>query len=245
MSRAQQARLLLGVDSRSIGRDPLLRWILVAPLALALLVRFIVPLLNGWLRARAGLTLEPFYPLIFSWLPLMMPAIIGALIGFLLLDQRDDGSALAMRVTPVTPTSYLAYRLATPIVLNVLVTIAMLSIVGRTRTGPAEWALVAFVASPIAPTYALFLASFARNKVEGFALMKAVGIVSLPLVAAWWVDEPWQWLFGIVPFYWPAKLFWVLEAGERGAAVCVTAGLATQALLIWLLLRRFRRTQPS
>ena len=46
--------------------------------------------------------------------------------------------------------------------------------------------------------------------------------------------------FGLDPLYWPLKVFWMLEAGEPGVWLHFLAGLGYQALLMWLLVRRFK-----
>jgi fluoroquinolone transport system permease protein len=99
----------------------------------------------------------------------------------------------------------------------------------------------ALAASPLAPAFALFLAGFASNKVQGFALSKAAGVLNWPPMIAWFVDSPWQWAFGLCPTYWPAKVYWELEAGGSSAWVFLTIGLAV--LVVWngILLGRFDR----
>ena len=92
----------------------------------------------------------------------------------------------------------------------------------------------------MAPLYALFVAAFAANKVQGFALLKAVGVLTWPPVLAWFVTSDWQLAFGLDPLYWPLKLFWMLEDGEPGAWLCFLAGMAYQSLLVAILLRRFK-----
>ena len=82
---------------------------------------------------------------------------------------------------------------------------------------------------------------FATNKVQGFAIVKASGVfIILPLVA-YFVDMPWQLIFGLLPTYWPLKVYWLLDAGQSGAWIFILVGLAYQLLLISVLLRRFNR----
>ena len=88
---------------------------------------------------------------------------------------------------------------------------------------------------------ALFLAAFARNKVQGFALMKAVGVVLWPPLAAPFVAMPWQLLFGVSPVYWPGRVYWSAFEGDAFWPLWVVPALAWQGLLTWLLLRRYRR----
>ena len=96
-------------------------------------------------------------------------------------------------------------------------------------------------AAPAAPLYALFVAAFATNKVQGFALMKGAGVLTWPPILAWFVSSPWQVAFGIDPLYWPLKLFWMLEAGEPRVWLYFVAGLSYQSILIAILLGRFKR----
>ena len=49
----------------------------------------------------------------------------------------------------------------------------------------------------------------------------------------------WQWAFGLCPTYWPAKLYWELEAGRSGSWIYLLIGAVYSVLLIAALLRRF------
>ena len=229
------------IDVKSVARDPMLRWLFALPLLAALLVRWGVPAVAGRLQEQFGFDLEPYYALIASFIALVAPMLAGVVIGFLLLDQRDDGTLAALQVTPLSLNGFLVYRLTVPLVLSVALTMFVVPLTGLVELHPLALLLVAVVASPAAPLYALFLASFANNKVQGFALMKAAGILNWPPVIAYFLPIVWQWVMGIVPAYWPAKLFWMLEAGESGWVPYVLVGTAYQALLVALLLRRFNR----
>ncbi len=120
-------------------------------------------------------------------------------------------------------------------------TLLMFPLAGVTAA-PMVAVASALAAAPLAPLMALFLAAFARNKVQGFALMKAAGAVTWPPLAAIFVAMPWQLLFGVSPVYWPARVYWSAQDGEAAWALWLVPALAWQGLLIWLLLRRYRRT---
>ncbi|MDH3284761.1 MAG: ABC transporter, partial [Acidobacteriota bacterium] len=62
-----------------------------------------------------------------------------------------------------------------------------------------------------------------------------------PPMFAYFVPMPWQLLFGLSPVYWPGKLYWSALAGDASYWIWLPLGLAWQALLIWLLLRRYHR----
>ena len=237
---AAVVRALGPIDARSVARDSMLRWLVGMPIVYALAFRWGVPAVDGWLGQRYGFDLTPHYPLLASFLVLITPALMGAVVGFLLLDHRDDRTLTALQVTPLTVEGYLAYRIAVPMVVSVPVMMACIAISDLVTMGVFPALAAAVQAAPTAPLFALFAGAFASNKVQGFALLKGVGVLTWPPVIAWFVSSPWQVAFGLDPLYWPLKLFWMLEAGEPRVWLYFLAGLAYQSLLIALLVRRFK-----
>lgn len=231
-------RALGPIDVKSVRRDSMLRWLIAYPVIIALLVRWGVPAVGAWLQGRYGFDLVPYYALLMSFVLLSVPSITGVVIGFLLLDQRDDNTLTALQVTPLSLNGYLAYRITIPMLLSVLMTVGLVPLAGLVEMGFVALLVAALAAAPHAALYAFFLAAFAANKVQGFALVKALGVLALPPILAYFVSPPFQWAAGVVPQYWPAKLFWMLEAGEAHAWLYLLLGLAYQILLLTLLARR-------
>ena len=232
-------RALGPIDVRSVSRDSLLRWLAFMPVFMALGMRWGVPAIAAHVRVEYDFDLLPYYPLLLSFLALMAPSIAGVVVGFLLLDERDDNTIAALQVTPLTLNGFLLYRITTPMALSVVMTLVALPLAGLARIGPAGLCVVALGAAPTAPLFALFLAGFANNKVQGFALMKAAGVLNWPPVIAWFLPLVWQWVMGVVPTYWSAKLVWMLAAGEKGVWAYLVVGLLYQLVLLKLLLMRF------
>lgn len=229
------------IDLRNIGRDEMLRWFTLLPVVLALLLRFGLPLAAKHLQANFGLDLAPYSALIMSYLLLGAPAILGMVIGFLLLDERDEGSLIALQVTPLPLRNYVIYRLGLPVALTVLVLVVSLPLAGVTSLSLGETLLVALAAAPLAPLLAVFLAAFASNKIQGFALTKAAGILFIVPAAAYLLGERWQWVFAWLPTFWAPKLFWSVAASQPNDWAVALAGFICQFAWIYLLGRRFSR----
>jgi fluoroquinolone transport system permease protein len=241
METFQNIKSLGPVDLKSIGRDPLLRWMLVLPLVIALAMRFVAPPILMNLEAIVHLEVMPYYPVMIAYMLLILvPSLVGMVTGFLLLDQRDDRTLTALQVTPLSISGYLAYRIGIPSVVSVIVTAVMFPAAGIFDIGVLPLLLSAALASFMAPLTALFLATFAANKVQGFALMKAFGVILIPPMIAYFIQSPWQLLLGFFPTYWPARLYWSFQANLPGSFFYFTAGLAYQSFLLILLLRRFQ-----
>lgn len=235
-------RALGPIDAVNVRRDALLRWIVALPILIALMARFFLPVIIRRLEETLHISLGELYPMIAGYaLLITAPVICGTVIGFLLLDERDDRTLLALRVTPLPPGGYLAWRLSAPMLLSIAITLVTFPLAGLEKPGVLRLLVAALVAAPLAPLMALALATFAANKVQGFALVKASGIFQLAPLIAYFVHSAWQMAFGLIPTYWPAKVLWAFQQQERTVWLYLALGLAYQLLLLLVLLRRFKR----
>jgi fluoroquinolone transport system permease protein len=229
-------------DLKSAGRDPLLVYMLVIPPLMVVLARLILPAATAYLSGRFGFDLVPYYPMLLSFFfVLQIPLLFGVLVGLMVLDEKDDDTLTALRVTPISMTGYALYKGGAAVFLSFLYVLVALPLTGLIPASllPAV-APSAVLSGLTAPIFALVIATFAANKVEGLALMKVLSIFVLGPLAAYFIGSSPQLLFGLLPTYWPAKAFWVAgEGGNFWPYVCV--GLAYDLLLIALLLRRFRQ----
>ncbi len=229
-------------DLRNISRDSLLIYVLALPWLIPVVFRLGFPPLVMWLESSYRFNLQLYYPLILSFAVLLqVPLIFGIVFGFLLLDEKDDGILAAIQVSPLSMDGYLRHRLLLTGLLSVLYVVIMLP-----ATRMVSWALlfnllpIILLAGLLGVGGTLFIAVVANNKVEAFALMKAMGMLMLGPLAAYFVEGRWQLLLGVVPSYWLAKAYWLISAGES-AWLYILVGLAYLLLIIYLLLQRFRR----
>jgi hypothetical protein len=227
-------------DWRNLRRDPIQVFMLFYAVLLGVIGRWLLPWVLG--LVSPWVDLKPYFPLIISWMALQaVPLILGAVVGMMLLDERDDGSLLALRVTPLPLTHYALYRAAVPVMLSVVMCIVSVYVIGLWIPATAPLIAVSVMAALEGPMLALTIATIAGNKVEGLALMKGISIFMWAPVLAWFVDPPWRWLVGLVPTYWPAEAFW--RAGGIGGEPwgVIVVGLALHVVILGWLLQRFRR----
>jgi fluoroquinolone transport system permease protein len=214
MNLVQLYRALGPIDLKNVRRDSMLVWLPIMPPLVALLARWGIPALTGWLLLQAAFDLTAYHPLIMSFFMPFPAGFVGVITGFLLLDESDDRTLTALMVTPLPLTSYLAYRLSAPLITSTLLALVTYPLVGLL---PLPWytlLLIALLSGFAAPILALVLASLAANKVAGLALQKMLGSLLFLPVVAYFLPEPWQWLGGIFPTYWPMKAFWLAAAGQ-------------------------------
>lgn len=233
-------RALLRADASAVLRDPLLGWVLVLPIGMALLLRVLVPAAGDALLLHAGVDLAPYHGLIMGGYLMTAPGIVGLIVGFLLLDERNAGTLSALRVTPLSMDRYLAYRVALPLAGGTLATLIGYPLAGIAPLPLVDLLPIAAIAAMAAPILALVLGTAAPNKVAGFAVMKVVNAVNLLPVAAFFLPLPLQLAAGVLPTYWPMRALWSADAGS-GYLPYLATGLAVNALALALAARLFSR----
>lgn len=230
-------------DLRGLRREPLLAGLVFAPLVWIAMVRWGTPAAARLVDTRYGLDLAPYHPAILTgFLLLTSPLIVGGLAGFLVLDERDLGTFAVLRVTPTPLSSYLGYRAATVIAVTTVYVVATMAASGLL---PADQVLplvpVGVLCGLSGIVTGLLILALAGNKVQGLAVMRGLGILfaGLPLVP-YFLGEDWQYVFWVLPQYWPAKAYWVIS--EYGVWwPYLTGGVLLHVPLIWLLYRAFAR----
>jgi len=232
-------RALAAADSRLLLRDPLLGWVILLPIGLALLLRVLIPAI-GTALDRTGFDLRPFHPLIMSGYLMTAPGIVGMVVGFLLLDERDGRTLSALRVTPLSMRAYLAYRVTGPLIVGTLATLVGYPLVGIAPLPASVLVPIAAVAALSAPTLALILPIAAANKVAGFAVVKVMNVVSLLPTIAYFIPGPTQFVAGVLPTFWPMRALWAAAAGDSHLPF-VGVGIVVAAITIAVAAAIFER----
>ena len=229
-------------DIRGTYREPLLVMIVVAPVIWTTGVAVLTPRVAALLARRNGFDLVPYYPLILtSFLMLTSIVIVGALAGFLVLDEVDAGTLTALRVTPVPLSTFFAYRAATVLVVTTVYVVATMSCSGLLRPGLLPELLpIGLLAGLSAVVTLLLIVAAAGNKIQGLAMVRALGmlIAGLPCLP-WFIHSNWNLAFGVLPPYWAAKAFW----GANGNGTWwpyLLAGIVYNVAIAWALFGRFR-----
>jgi fluoroquinolone transport system permease protein len=212
------------------------------PVLSALIIRWGVPPLTETLLQLYSFDLAPYYPVILAYFFVVMaPITFAVLIGFLLLDEKDDNTLTALQVTPLSLNNYIAYRVAIPVVLTVVMMFIIFPVanLGELESSKIFWTAVA--AAPMSPMFALYLASIAQNKVQGFALMKLSGMVLFAPIFAFFVDSGWEYAFGLIPTYWPMKVYWMYAAGESPIWPIILVAVVYQSFVLSIFAHRFNK----
>ncbi|WP_404400421.1 hypothetical protein [Pelagibacterium halotolerans] len=234
-------------DFRLGARDSFLVMMAGMALAIGIVFRFLLPWADIYL-AEAGLLPNPatnlrlsdLYPMLVSFIGVFQSAVlVGAIFGFLFLDEKDGDTLRALLVTPVRFSTYLAYRLTMPAIVTFLLTLVIVPLIGQAQIGWPKLVVVAAGASPAASLIVLFYALTAENKVQGFAMAKFVAIAGWIIPVAWFLPDPWQWLAALFPPYLAHKAYWMAEAGAAYWWLPLAAGFVWQIAVLAIMAKRF------
>jgi fluoroquinolone transport system permease protein len=228
---------LLAADARSIWRDPILGVALAMCLGLAPGLAAFTPSIDALFLDQFGL---PDASSFLAPMVLVLPAMLVAwIVGFLLLEDRDDGALLAIAVTPVGQQQFFAWRSSVAAVLA-----ALFCVYGCAFVVPGlpiiAVAGLALLIGAEAVAAAVVLPGLARNKVEGLALTKLTNFAAIVPFAAL-LPAPWRYFGGIVPSYWIGEFLLVPADQALPLIASIPLAILVHAAALLAVFRLARR----
>lgn len=213
---------------------------MLAPVALALFVKYSISYFSEDLHAMYSFSMEQHYPFIMSFVILLPPFMLGVMAGLMILEEMDDNILSYIAVTPVSKSGYLLYRLIVPMLISTILTIFIIM-----YTGLVDFTMnlvpAVLQAALLTPIIALFLAGFANNKVEGLVLGKAVGIIVIIPTLTYIVESNWLFLLGVFPTFWILEAFMKSDEIALFSNIYVWIGFCVQGIYLFVLFKKFNR----
>lgn len=195
-------KTIIKSEIHNIFRDKMYIFFFLFPIIMGGIGYFLIPYLED--NVAPG---NPSPQIVAMILILMTGYIFGAVTGFTLLDDKDDNVLMSLKITPVSVKVYVIFKLFISYIFGF---IATLLIIVSTNFLPntSFWGilLIAAVGAMQAPGLALIVNSFAKNKVEGFVIMKMSGLILIMPVLTFFIFN-WQEVFLIfAPGFWPGRM---------------------------------------
>lgn len=216
---------LLGYELKTILRDPLNLFLLLYPIFMFLLIGWLLPAS----LSRGGLTnSDSAYSLTLLIAFVVLIAVggfvSGALLGFSLLENKDEKTIHSIAVTPISVTGYLIFKTLYTYFFSVIGHLFIIFSLkwwasdyysftfgpytfGFDNLGIGHIIAYSFVSSLLVPAVGMLIASIAKNKIEGFAFMKSGGLIfMIPALVLLDAFSDWkQYILGAAPNFWPTK----------------------------------------
>ncbi len=231
---------LLQGDLKNITRDKMLFFILLSPLLMAVGFKIIIPVGEDILGEKFAFSLTPHYPFIIAFILMLIPLTLGTLIGFMILEERDQGILSYLSVTPLSRIKYLVYKLFSIILLSILGSVFALCFLQLLEIKFLSLLPVFFLAALEAPMMALVIGAFADNKVEGFALAKGSGLFFFAPLIGYMLETNWRYLAGVFPTFWIGEVVTTVYSNFSFYLFKLGIGFVVHLLFIYLLVNRFK-----
>jgi len=193
-----QIRKLLVNDLRNIVRDRLLLYsAFLIPLIIIIITRLIIP----WISENVA-PMEQFYSLLFMFIVIMIPLMFGFVLGFLIMDERDENLLTVLRVMPISRNTYLLYRMMFLSVLSLIYILLFPILTGLIEISFIDYLPTALLLMLLTPTLGLIANIVATNKVQAFAVFKTLGGVFYIPLFAFFINNDLKYILGIIPNFW-------------------------------------------
>lgn len=231
---------ILKGDLKNITRDTMLFFILVSPFFIGIAFKILIPWVTIMLKQNLDFNLVDHYHFIMAFIIMLIPLMLGMMIGFVILEDRDQGILSYFAVTPLSKFNYLAYRLIISIVVSFIFSLFIIYFLRIIEIKIFMFIPIIFIASMEAPIMSIFIAAFADNKVEGFAFSKGAGILFAAPLAGYLLKTRWSILIGIFPTYWVSEAFLAVYKGLSYYFFNIAGGIIIHFIFIILLLNKYK-----
>lgn len=211
---------LLKYELKTIYRDYFQLVMIIFPFVILLMAIYLFPLIIDSLAVSPEVIK---YVIILLVIMLMSFGVflIGAMGSFLLLEHKDEKTINTIAVTPLGVNGYLRFKIvyvycfALISILIVLIGLKLFAkdyymINGVSIFDNLSYVMIiahSIVAALVAPALSLLQATFANNKIEGFAIMKFSSMIAMaPMIMV--MDTfrgKLQYVLGVFPNFWAIK----------------------------------------
>lgn len=222
---------------KQISRDLMLIMVCIVPVIVGVLIKFAIPFLEHFVcdYFHQSEIIAPYY-YVCDWLIAILPGMMFAFVGGLVaLGEIDDKIAGYMAVTPAGNTGYLVSRLGIPSVISMVVSVVLVLVFGISDMSIVNIFVLCASSSLLGIVTALLVIALSTNKVEGMAIGKLAGIISVGMFVPIVFAAPGQYLAGILPSFWIGK--YLLE----GHLINLLGFVVVYLVWLYFLVRKYKK----
>lgn len=225
--------ILAFTDFKLIFRDPSLRSFLVLPTLLFVLVIWLLPHLVAKYEF-----LEPYVPVMLVVCVIENTQMFCFISSMVLIDEKENNVASVYGVVPLSSLHYIVSRFLFPYLFTVLLNVILFVVQPFYEISWIHNITISLLAALVVPLYAVTLNIIAENRMKGLVYIKALNMLLLVPIAAFFVPEEIKHLFGVFPTHW---IFQSIDNVTQGlsAGLMFEIGFVFLAGLTWFTSRLF------
>lgn len=132
-----------------------------------------------------------------------MLIISGFLIGLTIVNDKEEGTIQAIRISPVNKVDYFIGKSIYPLLVMLLYTIVGMLVLKLIHVNILQTYLVVVVSYSVALLFGLVLGALGKNENEAIGYGKLLStIVALSILGGTLLPDKWQWAVWWSPLYW-------------------------------------------
>ncbi len=149
---------------------------------------------------------SPLKPFAVSFVPLMGVMVGGLLIGFSVIEEKEDNVIAAISVSPMSRFEYVAGRSLIGVMTGLVLSIPPIYVLGAGGFDVAQVVVVTLGATLIGVILGLYIGSVATNQIEGIGVLKLAALpFTIGPLLVFLLAEKWHWTLMWIPTYWTVR----------------------------------------
>ena len=204
-------------DFKIIFRDPSLKSFLVLPVVLFVLIVWVVPPL-----VEKYDFLLPYLSLFLVVAVIENTQMFSFISSMVLIDEKETEVAKIYGIVPLTKFQYFVSRFLFPYLFTVFLNVVLLIVQPFFSIGLAANVLISLLAALVVPVYVLTINSIVQNRMQGMVYVKALNMLVLLPICAFFVPNKFTHFFGLLPTHW---IFQSVDSITRGESIAFFLGI--------------------
>jgi len=132
-----------------------------------------------------------------------MTIVYGFMIGMNLVNDKEEGTDMALKVSPVSKFDYFVGKAIFPFLLTLLYAFITLAVLRLFNVNIFQTYAVAIASFACTLLVGLLVGAIATNENEAIGIVKLLGmVVGLSILGGTLLPDKWQWAVWWSPFYW-------------------------------------------
>ncbi|PKM50830.1 MAG: hypothetical protein CVV02_10075 [Firmicutes bacterium HGW-Firmicutes-7] len=220
-------------DMKQLVREPMMLLLFCLPMFMFIVYKAIIVFLIPYLNKHLSFNLADYYLYILSFALIMTPAMLGIVIGFMMIDERDGKIAELMTVTPLGRSGYLYNRLSFAFIATVVYTFMGYFTVNIYKLPLLVVFLLSILLGILSIILGMIIFTVATDKVKGLTYAKGINFMLLFCLSDL-LNE--RWLTNFSMFF---PTYWITEIIQNPKSIVVFSS-AVLVHAIWLIIILFR-----
>ena len=221
---------------KQLFREPMMALLFAVPLMISplfrLILTYLIPIINRWVE----FDMAPYEIYVLVMALLLTPGMLGIVMGFMLLDDKDGKISQLLSITPLGRSGYLTMRLFFVVIGTIIYTFYTYALLGIYIISTPVLLYLSLLHSIFAATFALIFATVATDKVKGLTYAKGLNLILLfaltDLINETWLTN----ISYFIPTFWITKI--ALHASVGNILIGTVVHLLWFALFIFITTRQ-------